>query len=86
MAGTTVPDTIAVALFRPSAKRFTSFLRYSFVALRPEEKFHGEVDGSTHRLGERELAIRDCVGAYSFCLHLDLEQLYPSGAYFSALC
>ena len=21
-------------------------------------------------LGERELAIRDCVGAYSFCLHL----------------
>jgi hypothetical protein len=32
------------------------------------ETFHGHVDRPADQLGERELALRDCVGAFGFCL------------------
>jgi hypothetical protein len=48
----------------------TSFVR-TIVRRPAPETFHGHVDQPANRLGERKLALRDCVGAFGFCLHLN---------------
>jgi hypothetical protein len=49
----------------------SSHIFFSFIVRCPApETFHGPVERSADRLGERELALRDCVDASGFSLHL----------------